>query len=553
MNERTKSTVTNSWLTPLVVIAILAACSYLVVRIVLFLVGGGFWYERLTSAALLFAESFFLINCLGYFGNVWRVLIGRNRRVTASEQILELDEYPPVAIVVSSYHEPLEVVEANLICFRNLTYPNKHIYFLDDTQYELAKGNGQEMQQYRAAIDELCHGIGVNLFRRRWRGAKAGMINDFLDFIEGRPPEGYEFSQFQKTGTPGDEKYIAIFDADMNPLPDFAEGLVQIMEANEKIAFVQRPQYYSNFENNRVARAAGLQQVIFYEYICEGKGAQDAMFCCGTNVMFRRKALVQVGGFDESSVTEDFATSIELHSNGWSSAYLNRICSFGMGPQDLGGYFQQQFRWALGTTGACRQIGRNFLRNPRAMPLTKWFEYVLSATYYFVGWAFLVLLVCPVIYLFFNTPRYFAHPGIFFLFFAPYVVMTMTAFMNTLWDRSYRRRDIYHGLLLANVAFPVYMKASLLGLIGVRGRFRVTPKSGSSSLPLHALWAQVLVMTVTLAGAVWGLNRLFYIQEPAMALLVNIFWCLYNSWLISQVFYFNQPKEAGPGELAKGV
>jgi cellulose synthase (UDP-forming) len=544
MSERTKALVTNSRLIAVVVIAMLVACTYLVVRIILFLIGEGFWYERLISAALLFAEAFFLINCLGYFGNVWRVLIGRNRRITASEEIPELDDYPPIAIVVSSYHEPLEVVEANLICFRNLTYPNKYIYFLDDTRYELTKGNEQETQQYRAAIDELCRRIGVNLFRRRWHGAKAGMINDFLDFIEEHPPTGYEFSQFQKTGTPGDEKYIAIFDADMNPLPDFAEGLVQVMEANEKIAFVQRPQYYSNFENNRVARAAGLQQVIFYEYICEGKGSQDAMFCCGTNVMFRRQALVQVGGFDESSVTEDFATSIKLHSNGWSSAYLNRICAFGMGPQDLGGYFKQQFRWALGTAGASRRIFRNFLRNPRAMPLATWFEYMLSATYYFVGWAFLVLLMCPVIYLFFNTPRYFAHPGVFFLFFAPYIIMTMTAFLNTLRDRTYRRRDIYHGLLLANVAFPIYMKASLLGLIGIRGRFGVTSKSGRSSLPLRALWPQILVMTVTLAAAVWGLNRLFYIQEPAIALLVNIFWCLYNSWLISKVFYFNRAEEA---------
>jgi cellulose synthase (UDP-forming) len=546
MSERTKGSVTNSRLIAVVVIAMLAACTYLVVRITLFLIGEGSWYERLISAALLFAEAFFLINCLGYFGNVWRVLIGRNRRITASEEIPELDAYPPIAIVVSSYHEPMEVVEANLICFRNLTYPNKYIYFLDDTRYELAKGNEQEAQQYRAAINELCRRIGVNLFRRRWHGAKAGMINDFLEFIEGHPPTGYEFSQFQKTGTPGDEKYVAIFDADMNPLPDFAEGLVQIMEANEKIAFVQRPQYYSNFENNRVARAAGLQQVIFYEYICEGKGSQDAVFCCGTNVMFRRQALVQVGGFDESSVTEDFATSIKLHSNGWRSAYLNRICAFGMGPQDLGGYFKQQFRWALGTSGASRRIVGNFLRNPRAMPLATWFEYMLSATYYFVGWAFLVLLICPVIYLFFNTPRYFAHPGIFFLFFAPYLIMTMTAFLNTLKDRTYQRRDIYHGLLLANVAFPIYMKASLLGLIGIRGRFGVTPKSGSSSLPLRSLWAQILVMTVTLAAAVWGLNRLFYIREPAIALLVNIFWCLYNSWLISKVFYFNRAEGAIP-------
>jgi cellulose synthase (UDP-forming) len=551
MSEQTKPWRTNSFLAALVVIAVLATCFYLVVRIFLFLVSGGFWYERLISAALLFAESFFLINCLAYLGNVWRVLVGGNRKST-SEGIPELREYPPIAITVSSYKEPLEVVEANLICFRNLTYPNKHIYFLDDTRYELAPNDDQAMQQYRAAIDELCSRVSVNLFRRRWRGAKAGMINDFLDFLEGHPPEGYEFHQFQKTSIPGNEKYIAIFDADMNPLPDFAEELVQTMEANDKIAFVQRPQYYSNFENNRVARAAGLQQVIFYEYICEGKGAQDAMFCCGTNVMFRRQALVEVGGFDESSVTEDFATSLKLHSHGWSSAYLNRICAFGMGPRDLGGYFRQQFRWALGTAGLARRIIGGFIRNPRAMPLAKWFEYLLSATYYLVGWAFLVLVACPVIYLFFNIPRYFAHPGIFLLFFAPYMLATLTAFLNTLRYRTYRRRDVYNGLLLANVAFPVYMKASLLGLLGVRGRFGVTPKSGSTALPLRSLWAQILAMTVTLAAAVWGLNRLFYVREPAMALVVNILWCVYNFWLLSNVFYFNRAEETGTKTLVAG-
>src|SRR5260370_42630623 len=105
MSERTKPSDINSWLISLVVIAMLAACTYLVIRIVLFLIGGGFWYERLISAALLFAESFFLINCLGYFGNVWRVLIGRNRRTTTSEEIPELYEYPPIAVVVSSYQE----------------------------------------------------------------------------------------------------------------------------------------------------------------------------------------------------------------------------------------------------------------------------------------------------------------------------------------------------------------------------------------------------------------------------------------------------------------
>lgn len=34
--------------------------------------------------------------------------------------------------------------------------------------------------------------------------------------------------------------------------------------------------------------------------------------CCGTNVLFRRQALLTVGGFSYGSITEDFLTSCNL-------------------------------------------------------------------------------------------------------------------------------------------------------------------------------------------------------------------------------------------------
>ncbi len=86
------------------------------------------------------------------------------------------------------------VVEDTLICFYNLTYPNKHLYFLDDTRYDLPGADTEKMLAYRESLDALCQRIGINLFRRKWRGAKAGMVNDFLDFVEGRPKAGFEFS-----------------------------------------------------------------------------------------------------------------------------------------------------------------------------------------------------------------------------------------------------------------------------------------------------------------------------------------------------------------------
>ncbi|MBN2124761.1 MAG: glycosyltransferase [Deltaproteobacteria bacterium] len=527
----------------LVLLTVVLVFSYLIVRTALFFVADYLWYEKILAFFLLCAEAFILVHSIGYFLNVFHVIARRESGTAIQTPSGAPETYPPVAIIVSSYKEPLSVLEDTLTCFYNLTYPNKHIYFLDDTRYDLPGDDAAGMQAYRGQIDALCRRIGVNLFRRTWRGAKAGMINDFLDFLEERPREGFTFHPWEGTLRKEKEKYIIVFDADMNPFPDFVEPLVAIMESNPKLAFVQTPQYYSNFEHNRVARAAGLQQAIFYEYICEGKSIEDAMFCCGTNVIFRREALLDVGGFDESSVTEDFATSLKFHIKNWNSAYLNKVCAFGMGPEDLGGYFKQQFRWALGTVGLFRTILTEFFRNPFRLPVAKWWEYFLSGSHYFVGWVFLVMGYCPILYLFLEVPTYFARPEIYFLFFIPYIILSMSMFIGTLYQRAYRFGDIFQGLLLNAVSFPVYMKASLLGILGFRGTFGITPKGQSRALPLLGLWPQLLTALLSFAAFVWGLNRLYYEREPAGAILVNSFWCLYHFLLLCAVLYFNHPLE----------
>jgi cellulose synthase (UDP-forming) len=529
----------------LVLVTIILMFSYLIVRSVLFIIADYPWYEKIVAFLLLCAEGFLLVHGLGYFFDILHVLTHPTAVAGITRPIPPLKSYPPVAIIVSSFKEPLSVVEDTLTCFYNLTYPRKHLFFLDDTRYDLPQYDPGEMVLYREQIDDLCRRLGVNLFRRQWRGAKAGMINDFLDFIEGRPKPGFSFLPFAEEKRTEKEKYIFVFDADMNPFPDFVEPLVALMESDPKLAFVQTPQYYSNFERNRVARAAGLQQVVFYEYICEGKSIDDAMFCCGTNVVFQREALVAVGGFDESSVTEDFATSLKFHLGGWSSAYLNRVCAFGLGPEDLGGYFKQQFRWALGTVGLFRTILSEFFRHPFRLSAAKWWEYFLSGTWYFVGWVFFIMAYCPVLYLYLNIPSFFARPEVYFAFFVPYFVLSLTLFFATLRLRHYRVKDIFQGMLLNAVSFPVFMKASTLAMLGVRGTFAVTPKGRSRALPLRALWPQIITAALSFGALVWGVLRLIYEREPFYAILVNNIWCLYHFLLFATVLYFNFPEESG--------
>ncbi len=543
--------------------AILSVFTYLIGRTALFLFADYLWYEKIAAALLLFAEAFIMLHALGYFLNIYHA--NRTRAVEpaaadaeghipaataprfSSDQArkaLASDDPPELAVIVAAHNEPLWLIEETLTCFYNLTYPNKRIFLLDDTRYAPPEQRTPETIEYRQQIEALCQRIGVHLFRRPWRGAKAGMINDFLAFLNDQPPAGFEFTRSPLDDAPFDVDYVAVFDADMNPLPEFAEPLIAQLESEPDLAFIQTPQYYSNFEGNRVARAAGMQQAIFYEYICEGKSTQDAMFCCGTNVIFRRAALDDVGGFDESSVTEDFATSLRFHARGWRSAYINRLSAFGQGPQDLGGYFKQQFRWALGTVGLFRTILGTMIRAPRQLSAAKWWEYTLSGTHYFVGWVFLILVLSPALFLLLGVPSFLARADLYLLFFFPYIVLTVTLFSFAMSQRKYRLRELVGGIVLQATAFPVYMKASLLGILGVRGSFTITPKAGSSAIALRSLWPHLVLITLCTAAITWGVMRAVFEQDPLWALTINTLWCGYHLALLLAVFYFNhQPEE----------
>lgn len=525
----------------IILISLATLFIYIIFRIIFFIISDYNWIEKTSALLLMLAEFFIIAHTAGYFLDIFLVFKNPPVKDIPPEK---LEKYPPVAVILASYHEPLDIIRDTLVCFYNLTYPNKFLYLLDDTRYELPWDTEANKEIYKHAVENLCQELGVNLFRSTWHGAKAGKINDFLHFLDGEIPPGLQYLPFQKKEKGEKEKYLLVFDADMNPLPDFVEDLVWRLEKTPNAAFIQTPQYYTNFELNRVARAAGLQQAIFYEYICEGKGLKKAMFCCGTNVMFRIEALMSVNGFDDTSVTEDFATSLKMHLKGWESMYLNRVSAFGMGPEDLAGYFKQQFRWARGTVGIFKQLPFLFIQKWRSIPLGVWFEYLLSCTHYFVGIAFFIMVMSPIIYLFTNVPSYFTSTSLYIITFTPYFIFSTMVFYLTLKERNYRMSDLASAVLINAVAFPVYMQACIYALIGKKTSFGVTPKGGSCVISLWTLWMQVLFSLLCLAAAVWGILRLYFEREPFYAILINIIWAMFNFSSISYFMYLNHPEEA---------
>lgn len=494
----------------IMIFAVIAILAYIIIRTALFFSADYTGIERLFSLLVVSGELFVLIHALGYVLNIVKVF-GRQKERPEEEKpsMYVSKEEPSVAILVTARHEPKEVLENTFITVNNMNYTNKLIYFLDDSSEE----------KYKGEAEELARDYNLRLFRREKRhGAKAGIVNDCL-----------------KTLT---QKYVVMFDADQNPLPEFLNVLIPIMEKDKKLAFVQTPQFYSNIEESKVARGSAFQQAVFYEYICEGKSTGGAMFCCGTNVVFRRKALLDVGGLDESTVTEDFATSVKLHSRGWKSLYYNKVYAFGMGPESLAGYFKQQFRWATGTVAVFRRLIWRLLTKPFSLKPIQWWEYFLSSSYYLVGLAYFFLMICPIVYILFNIPSFFAKPEIYFLAFLPYITLSMSVFYMVLRTRNYRIRDLFLGQLLGMSTFSVYMRGAICGLFGVKTTFGVTEKIKGRAISYTKLWPQMIMLCLNFIAVIWGINRLIY--ERSLPVLVNGFWALYHLILLCGIFYFNE-------------
>ncbi|HEX6322351.1 MAG TPA: glycosyltransferase [Vicinamibacterales bacterium] len=473
--------------------------------------------DRILAVCLLWAELFLCMHGVGYFTSVLKAA-RRERRATPWLFARRADA--PVAVLIASFNESEDVLAETIASTLAMDYPRFTVYLLDDST----------KPESREGAARLARAFGIELVTRTNRaGYKAGAINDLLPRLA--------------------EPYVAILDADQRPRTTWLRDIVPLLEESPALAFVQVPQVYVNTRGLPVARAAAYQQAVFFEYICEGKSDSNAMFCCGSNVVMRREALMSVeqvvGGrrhfFDETSVTEDFATTVRLHAAGWRTAYVNRHYVVGMGPETLPAYFTQQMRWAMGTLGVGLRVIGQFFRNPRQLTAGQWWEYMLSGTYYFVGFATLIFMIAPVLFVGFDVRPLRSEGYLYLIFFVPYIVFTMNLFFFGMALRRYSLKGVWLASALSFATFRTYIKAALVAVFGLKRAFGVTPKGVGGAIPLYRLWPELVLLAANLVTAAYGyywMSR--YGIEIAYA--INTVWATYHAVLLSTLFvHFNRP------------
>lgn len=251
-----------------------------------------------------------------------------------------LDASPLVDVLVPSCGEPPELLERCLRGCIALDYPRFHVWLLDDSN--------------RPELAALAARLGCRyLSRPHPRQAKAGNLNNALPLLQG--------------------ELLAVFDADVVPLRPFLRRAVTPFR-DPAVALVQTPQTYMNADpvirNLALERWLMPDEESFYRWVEPVRQAMDAVVCAGTSFVMRRSALVQVGGFETGTTSEDFATGIRLQAAGGRCLFLPEKLSAGLAPFTAAALVRQRCRWASGTLQTLR-TGANPLTIAGLRPLQR--------------------------------------------------------------------------------------------------------------------------------------------------------------------------------------
>jgi cellulose synthase/poly-beta-1,6-N-acetylglucosamine synthase-like glycosyltransferase len=240
--------------------------------------------------------------------------------------------YPFVTVQLPIYNE-MYVVERLIDCIAAFDYPRDRfeIHVLDDSTDETVEITRLKVEEYKA------RGLQIEQIRREKRqGYKAGALRDAMPYAKG--------------------EFIAIFDADFLPHPDFLKRTIPYFE-NPAVGVVQTRWEHINEDYSIITRLQALQLNVHFTVEQVGRMAGNFMLQFnGTAGVWRRKTIEDAGGWEADTLTEDFDLSIRAQLKGWRIQYLEEIGSPAELPAEMNSLKSQQFRWMKGGAETAKKM-----------------------------------------------------------------------------------------------------------------------------------------------------------------------------------------------------
>lgn len=146
-----------------------------------------------------------------------------------------------------------------------------------------------------------------------------------------------------------DYDFVAIFDADFQPTPDFLKKTIPYFKGRDDLALVQARWAFVNKDENLLTRLQNINLSFHFEVEQQVNGIFIDFFGFnGTAGVWRIKALEESGGWLERTTVEDMDIAVRAHLCGWKFIFLNDVKCLCELPETYEAYKKQQHRWHSG-------------------------------------------------------------------------------------------------------------------------------------------------------------------------------------------------------------
>ncbi len=286
------------------------------------------------AETLTLASYFFVLIILAFYGwhryyLVYMYMRNRDKQPKPGPQLSPL---PVVTVQLPLYNE-MYVADRLVQSVCGLDYPTEllEIQVLDDSTDE-TRGIAE------AAVRRFAsQGVDIKYYHRTDRtGYKAGALEAGLQVARG--------------------EFVAIFDADFLPSPDFLQRMMPHF-ADPKVGMVQARWGHINQDYSLLTK---IQSILLDGHFVLEHGARHRGGCFfnfnGTAGVWRREVIADAGGWQHDTLTEDLDLSYRAQLRGWRFVFVPDVIAPAEVPVEMNAFKSQQHRWAKGSIQTCRKL-----------------------------------------------------------------------------------------------------------------------------------------------------------------------------------------------------
>ena len=450
-------------------------------------------------------------------------------------------ELPFVTVQLPVFNE-MHVVRRLVESVAALDYPRHllQIQILDDSTDETVAICQEEEAKLRAEGFDVTH-----IHRTNREGFKAGAMENGLRTASG--------------------EYVFILDADFIPPPGVLKEMIHYF-TDPRIGLVQSRWGHLNRDYSLLTKvqAMFLDGHLVVEQVARSRAGRFFNFN-GTAGIWRKSAIVDAGGWEHDTLTEDLDLSYRAQMKGWKFVFLCDLITPAELPVDVNGFKTQQHRWTKGSIQTCKKMLGPVWRSRQPLAIK------LEATVH-LGINFMnLLLLCQCVVAWPGMGQQFSLGGHRFLLLdlPVFILSTVSVALFYLssqmaaYPRHWLRHMLYYPMLIAVLVGMAVNngRAVLEALFNKESPFVRTPKFGIEgkkkapaaqknykSLKSIALGSEVALAVYFTIALISAFLKNYWSSVPFLLLFMAGFW--YVVWGSLPQLFPGSRKEDDSGPVA---